>query len=166
VLRKRRKNNQVIQIGKNIMSDENSMNVKFKALWQNRKVRELLPFLSFGILGILIAVILNSITPLSSSWVFFLFILVLLLILVIVFGWVYRDFMSLRILFLGASITSVLFAFHTFFFSIVGKFGIIGISLDSLVGLFRSVLLTSLFSFLERLTRFFEDQAEMKTRKN
>jgi hypothetical protein len=60
---------------------------------------------------------------------------------------------------------SIVFAFQTFFFSIVGN-GLVQIPLDALVGLFRSVLLTSLFSLLERLTRFFEDQVETKTIKS
>jgi hypothetical protein len=34
------------------------------------------------------------------------------------------------------------------------------ITFDNLWGLFRSVLLTSLFSLLERLTKFIEDKTE------
>jgi hypothetical protein len=67
-------------------------------------------------------------------------------------------------MFLGASLASITFAFHTFFFSIV-SLGLIQISLNALVSLFRSILITSFFSLLERLTKFLEDR-EQKTKKS
>jgi hypothetical protein len=131
-----------------------------KALLENKIVRKQLPFL---LLGMLIAISLSHSTPLFPSVVFFLLSIVALLVFVVIFA-LGRDFMRLRILFLGASITSVALAFRTFFFSIVLN-GLVQIPFDALVSLFRSILLTSFFSLLERLTRFIEDQLETKTAK-
>lgn len=61
-----------------------------------------------------------------------------------------------RPFFLGASVISVFFAFRTFL-SISDSNGVIQIPIGTLAGLFRSVLLASFFSLLERLARFFED---------
>lgn len=138
------------------MSLKNSMKAKLRGLWQNKIVREQLPFL---LLGMLIAISLSYSTPLFPSVVFFLLSIVALLVFVVIFA-LGRDFMRLRILFLGASITSVALAFRTFFFSIVLN-GLVQIPFDALVGLFRSILLASFFSLLERLTRFIEDQSEL-----
>lgn len=128
------------------------MNAKFKALLRNRKVGYQLACLFSG-MGI--SVSWNSVTPGYPSVIIFLLGLASMLALVFTLA-SSRDFIGLRILFLGASITSVIFAFHTFFFSLM-VYGLIQISDVALVGLFRSILLTSLFSLLERLTRFLED---------
>ena len=132
---------------------------RLKALSQNRIVRKQLPFLLFGIF---VAIVLSNITPLSSM-VFFGSMVVMIIAIVVFFAYS-REFMSLRLLFLGASVTSLIFAFHTFFFSLVLN-GLVQIPLDAITGLFRSVLLTSLFSLLERITRYIEDQIETKPTK-
>lgn len=142
------------------MSLRNNMKVKLKALLEKKIVRELLPFL---LLGMVISISLNNVTPLFPSLIFFLISLAVFLVIVVILA-LSRAFTKLRILFLGASITSVLSAFRTFFFSIVIN-GLIQIPFDALVGLFRSILLTSSFSLLERLTRFIEDQLKTKTTK-
>jgi hypothetical protein len=132
------------------------MKARIKEFSQNEWVREQLPFL---LLGMVASISLARATPLFPSVVFFLLSVVLLLCLVVYLA-LSKNFLSLRILFLGASVTSVLSAFLTFF-SLV-RLGLIQISLDDIVGIFRSVLLTSLFSLLERLTRFIEDQTRNK----
>jgi hypothetical protein len=138
------------------MSLRNHVKVKLKALIE-KIAREQLLFL---LLGMVISISLNIGTPLFPSVIFLLISLAILLVIAIFLA-LSKDFIKLRILFLGASIVSVLFAFRTFLFSIVLN-GLIQIPLDALVGLFRSILLTSFFSLLERLTRFIEDQAETK----
>jgi len=143
------------------MRISNNIKARFKALLQNKRVREQMPLL---LLGMLISISLSNSTPLFPSVILFLISLAILFVIVVILA-LSREFMRLRILFLGASITSVAFAFHTFFFSLVSKIGLISISLDALVGLFRSILLASFFSLLERLTRFIEDQIETKQEK-
>jgi len=138
---------------KKLFTDFN-MKERLKALSQNEIVRKLVPSL---LLGILIAVSLSYVTPLSSA-VFFAFQIVSLIGLIVIFAY-YKEFRSLRIIFLGASITSLIFAFRTFFFSLIIN-EMVQITFDNVWGLFRSVLLTSLFSLLERLTKFIEDKTE------
>jgi hypothetical protein len=134
-----------------------NMKVKLKALSEKIVGDQLL----FLLLGMLLSISLNIGSPLFPSVIFLLISLTALFVIAILLA-LSRDFASLRILFLGASIVSVLFAFRTFFFSIALG-GLIQIPFDALVGLFRSVLLTSFFSLLERLARFIEDQLETKT---
>jgi hypothetical protein len=110
-----------------------------------------------------ISISLNYGTPLFPSVIFLLIGLVAFIVITIILA-SSRAFTKLRALFLGASIISVLFAFRTFFFSIVMN-GLIQIPFETLVGIFRSILLTSFFSLLERLTRFIEDQSEAKRTK-
>ena len=143
------------------MSISNNIKARFKALLQNKRLRKQMPFL---LLGMLFSISLSYGMPI------FPFVILFLISLAMLFGFVVilalsREFLRLRILFIGASITSVAFAFHTFFFSLVSKIGLISIPFDALVGLFRSILLASFFSLLERLTRFIEDQIETKQEK-
>jgi len=135
---------------------EEIMKSKFKALFQN----EVLKSLVFLVLGIGFSISINNVTPTNPSIIFFAVSLILLSVLLVILAYE-RAFMNIRILFLGASITSVLFATHTFVYSIVLN-GLIQIPFNALVGLFRSILLASIFSLLERLTRLIEDQ--LKTR--
>lgn len=137
------------------MSLRNNLKAKVKALFHNEKVGYLLLFL---LLGMIIAFDFNAVTPFSLTSMPFLVGIVGLLLFIIYLAF-HKCFVFLRIMFLGASITSVLFASRTFFFSIV-KLGMVQIPLDAIVGLFRSILFTSIFSLLERLTRFIEDQLE------
>jgi hypothetical protein len=79
---------------------------RLKVLSQNEIVRKQLPSL---LLGILVAVSLSYVTPLSSA-VFFALQTVSLIGLIVIFTY-YKEFRSLRILFLGASITSLISLF-------------------------------------------------------
>jgi len=69
-----------------------------------------------------------------------------------------KKFDELRLLFLGASVTAVVSAFITFM-SII-NFNLISINLNQLAGIFRSLLLASIFSLIERSVKFFEDKSE------
>ena len=84
---------------------------RLKAHSQNEIVRKQLPSL---LLGVLIAISLNYVTPLSSAVIFALEV-VSLIGLIVIFAH-YKALISLRILFLGASITSLIFAFPLFSF--------------------------------------------------
>lgn len=119
---------------------------------RNMRVAEQLSFFS---IGVALAVLMSFVTPLFSDVVFFLLVSIEVLFFIIMIA-LSRRYMLLRILFLGASVTSVLSAFVNFFS--LGKSGIIQIPFDALVGLFRSILLASFFSLWERLTKFLEDR--------
>jgi hypothetical protein len=62
---------------------------------------------------------------------------------------------------LGASIISAGLALVTFFS--LNRGGVIQISLENLTGVFKSILLASFFSLLERLTKYLEDVKSEKT---
>jgi hypothetical protein len=132
------------------------METKSKSEYELKHVKRL----SYLVLGMFFSFSFNNFTPVNPSMILFIVSLIMFGGLVVMSAYA-KAFMEIRILFLGASITSVLFAFHTFYFSIALN-GLIQIPLDALVGLFRSILLTSFFSLLERLTRFIEDQLEIK----
>jgi len=137
-----------------------SMKSRFKTLLQNDVKLEKDQTIVFLLLGIATAFVLNFGTPLYPFSALFVVGIVLVLCFALVLL-LKGHFMNLRTLFLGASITSLIFAFRTFFFSLVME-EMIQITFDNLWGLFRSVLLTSLFSLLERLTRFIEDKIETR----
>jgi hypothetical protein len=111
------------------------------------------------ITGILAAAILNLLTPFLPSLFLFLIVAVCLLVAIFVYVRAKKGLLQLRIMFLGASVMSILFALYTFFFSIV-SLGLIQIPLDAWVSPFRSILVTSFFSLLERLTKFLEDSSK------
>jgi hypothetical protein len=94
------------------MNLKGGMNARLKALGQNKFVREQLPSL---LLGLLIVVSLSYSTPLFPSVVFFLLGIAALLVVVVNFA-LSRDFMRLKLLFLGASMTSVALALYTILF--------------------------------------------------
>lgn len=119
--------------------------------------------LLFLLLGMIIALLLGFGTPLYPFSVLFLIGIVLLLC----FGAILAlrgYFVKLRLIFLGASIVSVILAFVTFFS--LNRGGAIQIPFDALFGIFRSILLASFFSLLERLSRFLEEQNETKTKRS
>lgn len=112
------------------------------------------------IFGVISAVVLNLLTPFYPSLILFIIVAIMLLGAI---SYSVREkigLLQLRVMFIGASVTSILFAFHTYFFSIV-SIGLIQIPIDALVGLFRSILITSFFSLLERLTKFLEDRSRL-----
>ena len=111
------------------------------------------------ILGIVAAISLSLGLPTYPSVIFFVMGLIFLLSVAIILA-CYRKFTELRLLFLGASVTSVISAFVTFFS--ITNFNLISINLNQLAGTFRSLLLASLFSLLERFTRLIEDHLEAK----
>jgi hypothetical protein len=121
----------------------------------NKKIEE--QQLLFLLLGMLIALLLSFGTPLFPFSVLFLAGVAMVLCFTVILA-KKRYYMRLRLIFLGASIASVISAFITFF--LLARTGLIGITLDALVGVFRSILLASFFSLLERLTKYFEEQME------
>jgi hypothetical protein len=114
----------------------------------------ILPLIS----GVLIAIALNLSLPTWISAMQFLSISLAVLFLVIIT----KNLSIFRMVFLGASFTSIVFAFYNFFFAINTAIGL-SFNLYLLAGLFRSILVTSLFSLLERLTRFLEDRRKQKS---
>jgi hypothetical protein len=122
-------------------------------------------WLSPLLIGIIAAAFLNLLTPLFPSILFFLFVTGILLFFIFNSIRLKVEILQLRVLFLGASVTSILFALHTYFFSIISV-GLVQIPLDSITGLFRSILTISLFSLLERLTKFLEDKREKRARES
>ena len=109
------------------------------------------------VVGIGTAVTLNLLVPFFPSVFVFILITVILLYLIFTSTKDKDDLLRLRIVFLGASLASIIFAFYTFFFSIQSS-GIVQIPFNALIGLFRSILITSFFSLFERLTKFLEDR--------
>jgi hypothetical protein len=105
-------------------------------------------------LGMLMAFTLSYITPLSPLTVFITLVAVaVVFVLLLAYE---KDLANIRLAFLGASAVSLTLAFVTF--SSLTHLGLYSVTLDQIVGIFRSILLTSYFSVLERLTKFFEDQ--------
>jgi hypothetical protein len=137
---------------------KNNIKAGFKR-FQNEKVKDqILQILSL-LTGIGIAWALNNSVPMAFSLDFFYFFLGLTIVFVIV-SWLTESFTIIRILLIGASIVSVLSALLTWVST--GKNGFISIDLNQIDGIFRSILLTSFFSLLERITRFIEDRVEAK----
>jgi len=69
-----------------------------------------------------------------------------------------EEFISLRLVFLGAGTASLISAFVTFI--AIAQNGLIQITLDQLAGIFKSLLLASLFSLLERFAKIREDNTK------
>lgn len=115
------------------------------------------------IVGIMIALAMNyALTPNYLSMIYFLFeTVVFSLIIVLSYGYA-EGMLTLRILFIGASIVSIIFAFYTFFFSITLQ-GLVQISNTAIAGLFKSILIASFFGLLERLAKFLEDKANQRS---
>ena len=127
--------------------------------FQNENVQDkILQTLSL-LIGIGIALTLNISLPVSLLFTFF-YILLAVVLAIAVFAWLTEYFILIRILLIGASIVSVGSALLTWVST--GKTGFISIDLDQIDGIFRSILLTSFFSLLERTTRFIEDRVEAK----
>lgn len=129
---------------------------RLKALLNSKRVRDQLFYFT---LGILTGISLSFGLPIYPIIIFFILGLTILLSIAIILAY-YRNFMEIRLLFLGASVTSVISAFITFLS--ITNFNFISIDINQLAGIFRSLLLASLFSLLERFARFFEDKLEIK----
>lgn len=127
---------------------------RLKASLNSKRVRDQL---FYFILGILTAISLSLGLPTYPVIIFFILGLITLLSIAIVLAY-YRNFTEIRLLFLGASVTSVISAFITYLS--ITNFNLISININQLAGIFRSLLLASMFSLLERFTRFFEDKLE------
>lgn len=96
------------------MSLRNILKVKLKALLE-KLVGEQPIFL---LLGMVISIPLNYCTPLFPSVIFLLISLITFIVAAFILA-LSRTFTKLKLLFLGASIISVLFAFRAFFFLII-----------------------------------------------
>ena len=109
--------------------------------------------ISFGC-GILIAVVAGNFTVFNAYIVF-----PILAFTLLTFVFTLKkasEFDLLRMVILGAGTASLIAAFITFIS--IGQNGWISIDINQLAGLFKSILLTSFFSLLERLARYREDQ--------
>ena|SRR5208337_1576898 len=137
----------------------NNLKASLKAL-RNQRVQDLIYQVLSLLAGILIALILNNIEPLSYNTELFSLLLILVFIIGI-YAWSSGYFVLVRILLIGASIVSVLSALLTWIST--GETGLIQITLTQIDGIFRSILLASYFSLLDRLTKFIEDRVEKIT---
>lgn len=140
----------------------NNINALFKTV-KNERVQDQIIGVFFLLTGISIALVLNNATPIFPSIIVF-YVLLAVVFGIVVFAWLAGFFDLIRILLIGASIISVLSALVTFF--IIGNRGFISITLDQIAGIFRSILLASFFSLLERATRFVEDRVKAKNQIN
>jgi hypothetical protein len=111
------------------------------------------------LIGVIIAVSLNLPPSIYPFAVFFiLFLVILLLVVALVFQKTHSSRLNIRVFFLGASLTSLGSAFLTYVSLANGS--IVQIPLNAIVGIFRSILLASFFSLLERLARYLEDETQ------
>lgn len=124
-------------------------------------IRDLILQILSLMIGILLALLLNSFTPLFHDLVAFGLVLVIV-IAIAVFSWIDGQFVLIRLLLVGASIVSVVSALVTW--ASTGESGLIQINLNQIDNIFRSILLASFFSLLERITRFIDDRVEAKKR--
>jgi hypothetical protein len=133
--------------------------------FQNERVQDQIFQISSLLSGILIALALNFSLPYPPTLFLFCFLLVMVFALG-VFAWLTEYFFLLRILLIGASIVSVLSALLTWISTGVstGEVSYVSIDDNQIDGIFRSILLTSFFSLLERTTRFIEDRVAVKER--
>jgi hypothetical protein len=129
----------------------------------SRPTRKSLKQVFFLLNGVLFAYVLNMIFSMSKASPLYEFVIDIL-IMFLWLGWtdriIYRfpefnSYMKIRAILLGASITSVILAYINYR-SIVSASDI---QLNAVIySIFRSILLASLFSFLERLVKYLEDQ--------
>jgi len=113
----------------------------------------------YFIIGAVNAIILSFGLPTFPQVLFFIAGLALLLSIASILAY-HKNFVEMRMLFLGGSVTAVISAFITFMS--LTNFNLISINIIQIAGVFRSLLLASLFSLIERLTRFVEDRIEAK----
>ena len=109
---------------------------------------------TYFLFGMIVAFLLSQLTPLLSLPAFVVLVVLTLYLVLQIFQ--AKDLGHLRLMLLGASIVSISLAFISFIS--ITHLGNISISLDQIVGLFRSILLASYFSFIERLMKFAEDE--------
>ncbi|MCJ7635452.1 hypothetical protein MUP77_24070 [Candidatus Bathyarchaeota archaeon] len=120
-----------------------------------------IPWIPFLLVGMLGGYVLSSIQPLFSDAIYFLIVLgvIIVIVLLSILKGDPKHRLRLRAFFLGASTVFIASAFHSFF-SQIGPNHTIIITTSTFIGMYRSILLASTFSFLERLTKFLEDQNE------
>ncbi len=138
----------------------NNIEASFEVIMKEN-IRDLILQILSLMIGILLALLLNSFTPLFHDLVAFGLVLVIV-IAIAVFSWIDGQFVLIRLLLVGASIVSVVSALVTW--ASTGESGLIQINLNQIDNIFRSILLASFFSLLERITRFIDDRVEAKKR--
>jgi hypothetical protein len=135
-------------------------------VWLKRQIGITVEQLLFLIFGGLFAYWLNlAVAPYSTT--FYWVVLVLGFPLLLILASFFDEFREIskyvkgRITLLGASFVSLMLASFTFFnyVSVLYSHGV-NLTPFILANIFKSILLASVFSFSERLIKFFEDQKE------